>query len=61
MHDAHAKCTGFKIHAPVSQNVHTGCTLNFEHFGRRTIRKNDIQMWCQCESETMVFSEKMGR
>ena len=24
---AHAGCTGFKIHAPGSQNVHTGCRV----------------------------------
>ena len=24
-------CTGAKIYAPGSQNVHTGCNLSFEH------------------------------
>ena len=24
----HAGCTGFKIHAPGSQNVHTGCRVH---------------------------------
>ena len=27
---AHPGCTGAKICAPGSQNVHAGCTLNFE-------------------------------
>ena len=28
---APSACTGAKIYAAGSQNMHTGCTLNFEH------------------------------